>query len=289
MSRNLTAILAMAIFAWCPAALAQQGEQPRSSGPIPPVPWPDVAPGRILSTPDWSDYKIYPLAARRKNAEGAVAAEMLVGADGKPLECRVVQSSGSTDLDDGTCNLMVTMRFEPARDAADKAIQSRFRRRISWLLDDPRAFVSSAIEADVRIGSDGRKRCKVSYAEGGYAAFWTVTACSFFGDTDYFLNGNATVTKRFVIAARLDAGDGSAFLSRPWPQGKPIAQETVAFEVNKNGDPANCTARDSRGFGPRGINNLSPCGRLLSSLWLKDAFEKHGTMETRVYMLDDGQ
>jgi hypothetical protein len=68
-----------------------------------------------------------------------------------------------------------------------------------------------------------------------------------------------------------------------------VAQEKVAFEINSSGDPSACKAEPRWGFGPRGLNNLSTCGRLLSMLWLKDALGKQGSMETRVYAVGDEQ
>jgi hypothetical protein len=95
MSRYMLNIAVLPLVGWCAAASAQIGDL-AVSPPLGPLPsWPVSKPGRILATPDWSDYRIYPLAARLKDAEGAVVSELLVGTIGEPTECRVVQSSGS--------------------------------------------------------------------------------------------------------------------------------------------------------------------------------------------------
>jgi TonB family protein len=289
MSRNFINMTAAALIAWCATASAQTAGLPVSPPAPPLAPWPTSIPGRMLSSPDWSDYRIYPVAAQRKNAEGVVVSEILIATDGKPIECRIVQSSGSPDLDGGTCDLMMKMRFEPARDTSGSATRSTYRRRLTWLLTDPRPFASSAIEAQVHLEADGSRQCQISGAEGAYSVAWSVVACRFFGETGYYFNTYAVGAHRFVITVRLDAGDQSDFLIRPWPKGKMIAQEKVAFEINKTGDPSGCKAELQWGFGTRGPNNLSPCGPLLSSLWLGDAFQKQGSIETRVYLVGDGQ
>lgn len=67
----------------------------------------------------------YPTAALRKGEQGTVRTAIVIGADGRPKKCLVVQSSGSRILDEVTCEVIVDRaRFEPARDAADVAVPS---------------------------------------------------------------------------------------------------------------------------------------------------------------------
>ena len=56
----------------------------KAPGPLAEEMWPDAKSGRILETPDWSDYRIYPRAALKKDEEGRVKAELFFGSDGKP-------------------------------------------------------------------------------------------------------------------------------------------------------------------------------------------------------------
>ncbi len=249
--------------------------------------WPTVPPERALSGPNWSDYHVYPEAARRKSQEGRVVAGLLVDTAGTPSACRIDASSGYPELDSGTCALMMTMRFVPAHDSTGQAVPSVFRRTMRWVLGDARPFVSGSLQARLDIFEGKVIGCEVTAAKGGYVAYWSMTACSFFADASYYLGSNAATVRRAIIAVRLDAADQAPLIAEPWPDGQPISQQRVAFTINKEGDPSDCKILLDRGFGPRGLNNLSPCGRLLSDLWLKKAKGRQGMFETRVYSVSD--
>jgi len=254
------------------------------------APWPTTKPGRVISSPDWSDYRIYPMAARVNNEEGRVLPEVLVGKDGVPQDCRIVSSSNFPDLDAGSCHLMLQMRFEPARDEAGHPVPSRYSRPLIWLLSDPRSFSSSTIKARLTIAGGREKSCKIVGGDGPLAAAWTGLGCAIFSDVEYYFGKSAPNSLEATIEVRLDAGDKSPFLDQAWPSGKPIAEQKIAFDVDDEGSPSGCTPVESRGFGPRGMNNLSPCGGLLSSIWFEDpppgTPTRKGFLETRVYVLE---
>lgn len=262
-------------------AVAAPAAPPLESMP-PAAPWPSAVPGRVLATPDWSDYRLYPVAARQRDQEGRVATQLLVDPQGRPSACRIAQSSGFAALDDGTCALMMTMRFDPARDADGRAVASVFARRVGWLLTSRRAFGSSLVTVAFDRVGDARPTCRVVAAEGPYAALWSATACSVVVDTGYVLHAAPPGSGTFLMTTRLDAGDASPIAARPWPDGTPIAEETIDFTVGDDGSPGQCTARSASGWGPRGLNNLSPCDRLLSQLWLKGKGQT-GVLRSRVY------
>ena len=70
----------------------------------------------------------YPKKAVRYGWEGAVAADITVGPEGRVSDCRIAQSSGYQLLDDTTCRIIVTRaRFIPARDKDGKAVSDRLR------------------------------------------------------------------------------------------------------------------------------------------------------------------
>ena len=250
--------------------------------------WPTARAGAVRATPDWSDYRIYPRAALRKDQEGLVVPELLVGPDGTPVACRIVKSSQFAELDAGSCSLMMQMRFEPARDAVGLPVPSRYSRPLLWGLTDPRPFASSMISARVSIEHGRFTRCEVIGGEGPYVAYWSALACYTFRDPAYFFGARKDENLDATIEVRLDAGDGAPFLHRPARGGLLSAEEKVSFAIDAAGAASNCTPLISRGFGPRGMNNLSPCGRLLSTLWFKDppknAPPKRGLFETRVLL-----
>jgi TonB family protein len=266
-------------------ALAAQAGAPSTASDS--GPWPEISPGRVIATPDWSDYRIYPKAARVKDQEGRVVPEILIGTDGKPQACRILLSSNFADLDAGSCRLMMQMRFEPARSPSGTPVPSHYSRPLIWLLSDPRPFASSRLRAHLTVAEGRMQSCDVVGSEGPYAVPWTATGCFVLEDRNYeFMSGltSADVT----MEVRLDAGDNAMLLGEPWPAGDPVAVQKVAFSINGKGDPIGCTPVESRGFGEPGMNNLSPCGGLLSNLWFEDPAKgvrpRHGFIETRVYV-----
>jgi len=79
------------------------------------------------SPPDWIGGRIrdsdYPRTARMDRREGRVETEISIDARGRPSGCAVVGSSGSRDLDQATCNLIMRrFRFSPARDRTGRAV-----------------------------------------------------------------------------------------------------------------------------------------------------------------------
>lgn len=248
--------------------------------------WPTIRPGPITATPDWSDYRIYPRAALVRNQEGLVVPELLVGPDGRAVACRILKSSQYKELDAGSCELMMRMRFEPARDAAGLPVPSHYSRPLLWGLTDPRPFASSMISARVSIQNGRFTSCEVIGAEGAYTAFWSALACMTFKEPAYFFGARKDDTLDGIIDVRLDAGDGAAFLRRPASPGRVTAEEKISFAIDAEGNASKCAPLISSGFGPRGMNNLSPCGRLLSVLWFErpknGASPRNGVFETRV-------
>jgi TonB family protein len=222
-----------------------------------------------------------------KNEEGRVIPQVLVGADGRPETCRILSSSNFPELDAGSCELMMQMRFEPARDASGRAIPSQYSRPLVWLLTDPRPFASSSIRTRVTIRNGRLQSCEVVRGEGAYIAAWSALACNIFSDVEYYFGAAADRPLSAIIEVRLNAGDRAPLLGEPWPTGNALSSEKLSFVVNRDGDASACTPLESRGFGPRGLNNLSDCGRLLSILWFKvprhAASPASGIFETRVY------
>ena len=254
--------------------------------------WPTADHGRVMSTPDWSDYRIYPPEALDKNQQGTVHAESLIGTDGVPKECRIVESSGHTELDAGTCKLFLQMRFEPARDENGKPIPSHFDSKVTWRFADPVPFASSTLNIKIQIKNHKVTSCAVQGGEGPSVQIWIVNACSFLEDTSYFFGGNTPNSARAALEVRLDAGDNSPILQAPRASGRSIAMQKISFTVSESGDPTGCVPLENHGFGVRGMRSLSPCGPFLATLYFESPFPaekaqpRQGTIETRVLLLD---
>jgi hypothetical protein len=253
--------------------------------------WPTARAERVIASPDWSDYRIYPMIARVKNEEGQVLPQVLVGPDGIPKACRIRFSSNFVELDEGSCRLMMQMKFEPVRDATGTPIASTYSRPLVWMLNDPRPFGSSGVKARLSIQGGRERSCKVVGGDGPYVAPWSAVGCWVFSDVQYYFGDASSKPLDATIEVRLDAGDQAPFLAESWPSGEPLAVQKIAFTVDENGDASSCTPVENRGLGARGMNNLSPCGGLLSKLWFEDAPTgtpaRKGTIETRVYVIND--
>lgn len=77
----------------------------------------------------------YPGEARRLRQEGAVRFLLPVNAEGRPVKCVVIQSSGTSLLDTRACELvMKRARFVAARDEAGNRAPSFFASAIRWVL-----------------------------------------------------------------------------------------------------------------------------------------------------------
>jgi TonB family protein len=78
----------------------------------------------------------YPAAALRAEAQGTVAVDLAVAADGTITGCTVTQSSGSAILDSATCSLAATRgQAEAARDRYGEPAPGTARFRIAWRLE----------------------------------------------------------------------------------------------------------------------------------------------------------
>ncbi|MFC3712116.1 energy transducer TonB [Sphingoaurantiacus capsulatus] len=78
----------------------------------------------------------YPRAASKARAGGAVVTNFEVGTDGRVSNCRVVQSSGRSDLDATTCALIEKrFRYKPALDANGRPVRSVEGWRQTWWLE----------------------------------------------------------------------------------------------------------------------------------------------------------
>ena len=78
----------------------------------------------------------YPRAASRAEVGGTVIAHFDVGTDGRAGNCRVVSSSGNSDLDATTCRLIVKrFRYKPATNAQGDAVPDVAGWKQTWWLE----------------------------------------------------------------------------------------------------------------------------------------------------------
>lgn len=75
----------------------------------------------------------YPADSLRAGEEGTSVTRFQVGANGRVERCDIIKSSGFSGLDLQTCRIIATRsRYEPARDAAGKAVAATLPFTIAW-------------------------------------------------------------------------------------------------------------------------------------------------------------
>ncbi|MCJ7420727.1 TonB family protein [Sphingomicrobium astaxanthinifaciens] len=79
----------------------------------------------------------YPIGALRDGVEGNSTIAWTIAPDGRARDCRVTRPSGREDLDVAACRLAERrLRYDPARDAAGRAIPARAWTVIRWQIGD---------------------------------------------------------------------------------------------------------------------------------------------------------
>ena len=91
--------------------------------------YPRTMPGSWVTK---ADYPAEALAARQT---GWTQYALLVGADGRPQRCKVMDSSGSDQLDIAACKAALNRaQFWPALDQAGRAVPTVSAQRVRWAL-----------------------------------------------------------------------------------------------------------------------------------------------------------
>lgn len=110
---------------------------------------PTTNPGSWVTSGD------YPATAMRDQREGTTAFRLVVGVDGLPSKCDVIESSGHADLDTTTCRLLMERaRFKPAHDERGQPAAGTYSNRIRWQIPDDyeKVLASAGFQVD-----DGRE------------------------------------------------------------------------------------------------------------------------------------
>jgi TonB family protein len=96
----------------------------------------------------WLTDDDFPRSARGENHQGVVRFALSVDSAGHPTHCRIVASSGFTELDEQTCKILVArVQFEPARDEQGEKAPGVFSTSFRWQL--PNNPVARKVTPDV--------------------------------------------------------------------------------------------------------------------------------------------
>lgn len=115
--------------------------------PAPVVPWPADRAGQASGAADspvpvtnpgsWVTTSDYPIRALREERDGVAAFRLAIDTQGRPIDCAITASTGSQDLDEATCSLILQRaRFKPARDAGGKPMAGTYSNRVRWMIPD---------------------------------------------------------------------------------------------------------------------------------------------------------
>lgn len=79
----------------------------------------------------------YPQSAIRSEEQGTTAVSLSIGPDGRVSGCNITSSSGSSALDQATCNIIKRRaRFTAAKDQNGQPTTGSFSQRIKWVLPE---------------------------------------------------------------------------------------------------------------------------------------------------------
>lgn len=83
----------------------------------------------------WATNDDYPAQSRRNKDEGIVHFLLMVSETGSVKDCHIVESSGFSELDAKTCELMrQRAKFDPAKDVSGAAVTGQYSNRVLWKL-----------------------------------------------------------------------------------------------------------------------------------------------------------
>lgn len=176
--RGSIKVLAVVSTALGSAAQADQvTPTPVSSTPSPVLSAPMRLPNGQVASPhgplprgnpgNWVTNKDYPLEALRAGVSGVTAFGLSIDATGKPTECKIVSSSGSEQLDQTTCRLMMERAvFRPATDANGKPVTGSWSSRFRWIIPEegPNHPIPSTLVRTFFVEVDGSvTNCTITY------------------------------------------------------------------------------------------------------------------------------
>jgi TonB family protein len=223
--------------------------------------WPDIAPGPIVSAPEWGDYNVYPAAARALGQQGRVRSRVLVDAAGRVTDCVIVFGTGHADLDSGHCEVMRLVRFEPARIDGRPVASSRIV-VINWQLGQEYPLGRAAAAADVSLKGGKITECKLA-VQGPHFLAHQVSGCLPLNRNNVLLDSLPDVSRLRIEVELAPAGEAMSS-----PRERLILRRLVAFEIDGEGDAVNCRTLSEEGE----VARLAPlraggCDDVLRSVW----------------------
>lgn len=110
---------------------------------------------------DWIDYRELPSNLVHQAKHDTVVFKIAVNPSGTPIDCEIMQTSGSKDLDKEICiHLMSNSRFQPARDSQENPVSGEWTSRIRFAtspsIAPDRPGLSYESEFEYRVDKSGK-------------------------------------------------------------------------------------------------------------------------------------
>jgi len=132
-------------------------------------PRPVKAPTPASDPGGWVTPGDYPKTALNGGVQGVTGFRLDVDSSGRVDDCSITQSSGSLDLDQATCQLiMERARFTPALDIQGHPTPGHYVSRVKWMIPLKPAPRSGFLRSSYVVHSDGRVSDCQLQAEGGF-------------------------------------------------------------------------------------------------------------------------
>lgn len=224
-----------------------------------------INPETLGPTKGWFSARDYPQEAVITRKEGVTAFELAVDENGLPADCRITKSSGTPQLDDRTCTIMLSRaRFRPAHNKAGVAIPTIFRQSMKWNLPGKKQdqIVDRSFDAKSMIAPTGEVlactmtgtgAAKINPMKSAAANAGAGAGCGPFGDKDFLrqvLGADYAKTRAANVRMTIVFADAPPFDRKPNFQ-KELAKATI--EVSPTGDLASCNS----------ISKLNALGRTI--------------------------
>lgn len=211
-----------------------------------------VAAVPINSPGSWATTSDYPANERASKVGGTTKFKIEVGDDGKPLNCMIVEGSGSKILDDKTCELVMERALFNAVSDEHNKIQRTYQNSMRWIPpknsspDDLRLYKLEAtgITVTAKFDTDGSiLGCEQSMIGNPQD---DLLACNRKGTRNFFEDTLSQPLKFYERATVLILFKPAA-AAKPTIDGYDTDDEyfmltSAAFEVPASGVPQKCVA-----------------------------------------------
>jgi TonB family protein len=214
---------------------------------------------------NWFSDRDYPAAALRRERQGVTHFRAGIDPRGNVESCTIVESSGDASLDAATCSIIsIRGRFEPARDAAGRAVSDTVGSRVRWVLPDERPprlpFEPIRFVSSMHVAAGGAITCSTNTSPDARDSM--SAECGMFAGSG---------AARVLRAARTDATITNIFTivpeGTPVPSGGPadygrtMVDAEAALSIGADGRVAECRMTAERTpAGPSDICTVYPAG-----------------------------